>query len=375
MSRPVVLLCAALLGCGRLAFDPTSGGDDGDGDGGTLALSPATSTINVGSRVALIASGGVPPYQFAIVGEGHLVDAMFVAPSRAGESTITVTDAAGRTASALVRYRGDRLFVAGGQTGGGASPSVLSSVDGASWTPAGMLPAARANGAFVVFDDRLFYLGGLNTGGSPTNTVFASSDGVTWAQVGTLPIATTGFTSIVHRGELWIIGGATSNGDGVDAYHSTDGATWIQEAPISGPRHEHDLISHGGRLYVLGGHGNGFLEDVQSTVDGTSWSAPALALTFGADFAAAAQLGDRAIRICGAGCTTTEVSDDLITWTPAAALPGQRQGAALVAFDGRLLAIGGALDVLATTDGSAWTTVGSLPEVRTLTGAVQFTPR
>ncbi len=368
---PCVGAIALLAACGRLGFDVDGvGGDGGDG----LAVLPAVSTINLGSKVALSASGGVPPYTFSLTGEGVLVDTTFIAPSRAGSSTIAVTDARGARAMATIDYRGDRLFVVGGFVGAALDGAVLSSTDGTNWAQVGALPQPRGNGALVVFDDRLFYMGGLNTGDVMTNTVYASSDGVTWAQVGTLPIATTGFTSVVHAGAMWIVGGATSNGDGVAAYRSTDGQTWTPAGSISGARHEHDLISHGGKLYVLGGHGNGLLSDVQSTTDGTSWSQPANVLTFACDFGAAGELGGRAFRICGSGCTTTEYSDDLATWTPGEPLPGERTGAQLVGFNGKLLAIGGAQDLLATTDGTSWSVAGALPAGRTRTAAVQFTP-
>jgi len=365
------LLASALVaGCGRLGFEEVSDRTV------PVTLTPAQSTLNVGSKVELVASGGEPPYELVLSGEGTLVGTTFVAPTSAGETIVTATDALGDSAAATIRYRGERLFVVGGLVGGTAVPSVLLSEDGAIWTPAGALPVARANGALVVYDDRMYYLGGLNAGGSPTNDVFASSDGATWTLVGTLPVTNTGFTSIVHRGAMWIVGGATGNGDGVDAYSSTDGATWTPAAKIAGPRHEHDLISYRDTLYVLGGHGNGLLDDVQRTTDGTSWSPPASVLTFTADFAAAAELDDRMFRICGSGCTATESSTDLVSWTPAAALPGPRESPGLVGFGGRLFVIGGgSADVLATIDGSSWPVVGTLPDARVRTAAVQFTPR
>jgi len=371
----VAVAFAFATGCGRIGFSEVAV-NGGDGDATTVTLIPALSTINVGSKVELVADGGVPPYELALVGEGSLTGTTFVAPTRAGESLVSATDSLGRSATATIRYRGERLFVVGGLVGGTAVPTVLSSEDGAIWTSLGALPAARANGALVVYDDRMFYLGGLNAGGAPTNEVFSSSDGVTWTQVGTLPITNTGFTSIVHRGAMWIVGGATGAGDGVDTYHSTDGATWTAAAKIAGPRHEHDLISDGDTLYVLGGHGGALLDDVQSTTDGTAWSPRGAVLTFTADFAAAAQLDDRVVRICGAGCTATESSTDLVTWTPGANLPAMRESPGLVAFGGRLLVIGGgSTAVLATTDGSSWPTVGTLPDARVRTAAVQFTPR
>lgn len=366
-----LVIAALLAACGRLGFDARI---DTDGAVDLLELVPAEATINLGSKQSFVVSGGAPPYTLAIVGEGALDAGVFVAPSHAGETIVRATDADGNTGSAVVRYRGERLFVVGGLEGA-AVASVLSSSDGASWVETGSLPVPRANGALVVYDDRMFYLGGLNQGGVPSQEIFVSSDGASWSMHGMLPTTNTGFASVVHAGEMWIVGGSTDNGNSVQAFHSSDGATWVSAAPITTPRHEHDLIVHGSRLTVIGGHGDvAFLDDVQSTVDGIAWEPADATLTFTCDFAAAGRLGDRVIRTCGDGCTNTETSLDLASWTPAADLPSPREGPALVGFEDQLLLIGGDTDVLATVDGSSWAIVGALPQPRTRTAATAFTP-
>ena len=362
----------ALLGCGRVGFESRVAGDAG----ARLVVTPATSLINVGSKQPLAVSGGVPPYQLTLAGQGAMVGSTFVAPTRAGESRIDVADAEGRIGTATIDYRGDRLFVAGGFLGTAATASVLSSSDGVTWTMVGNLPAARGNGAFVVYDDRMFYLGGLDAANASTTTVYASTDGALWTQVGALPVANTGFTATVHAGELWYVGGATAQGNSGLGYHSVDGVTWTPAAMTVAPvRHESDVISRDGKLYVIGGHGDtAFLDDVQATIDGSSWSLVGH-VTFAVDFPAAGELGDRAFRTCGTGCTTTETSLDLATWTAGGPLPdGERESPALVGFGDRMLLIGGGTTVLATTDGAVWTVIGSLPASRARTGAVQFTP-
>jgi hypothetical protein len=253
---------------------------------------------------------------------------------------------------------------------------VLASSDGVTWAAIGNLPAARGNGAFTVYDDRMFYLGGLNAANASTTTVWTSTDGAAWTQVGALPVANTGFTATVHAGELWYVGGATAQGNSGLAYHTVDGATWTSAAATLTPaRHEHDLISRDGMLCAIGGHGDtAFLDDVQCTPDGSAWTTIGH-VTFAADFPAAGEVGDLAVRTCGTGCTATETSTDLATWTPAAPLPdGERESPALVGFGGRMLLIGGNTTVLETTDGAGWTAIGSLPAARLRTGAVQFTP-
>lgn len=362
----------AICGCGRVGFTELASDTTG------LSLVPPAATINVGSRLDLVATGGTPPYLLSLEGAGSLDGWTFVAPSRAGVSRIEVSDAEGATATAQIVYRGDRLFVIGGFLGAAPTDTVLTSSDGVTWTAAGQLPVARGNGAAVVFDDQILYLGGLNSGDAATDDVFASTDGATWTAIGTLPTPLTGFTATVHAGEIWIVGGFTGASNSGDAYHSRDGITWIPAASsLAIGRHELDVISRGDRLYVLGGHSDtAFLGDIQWTTDGAQWTSSPQQLTFAADFPAAGELGDRVFRTCGTGCMETETSLDLETWTPAAPLPdGERESPALVGFAGRMLLIGGGSSVLATDDGSSWDIIGALPAARGRTTAVQLTPR
>jgi len=373
-------MLVALGACGRIGFSDLVGGPGAPdaSDAPQLGLTATPPTINLGSKAQLAVTGGTPPYTFTVAGAGVMVGSAFVAPSRAGESTVQVTDAVGAMGSTVVSYHGDQIFVVGGIVAGTEDASVLVSSDGGvTWSQAGSLPAPRANGALVVYDDAMIFMGGLSPAGAPTPDVYRSTDGSTWTRIGSLPIANTGFTATVHLGEIWFVGGATSAGNGGTAYHSADGITWTA-APAAMPvvRHEHDTFSRDGSLYVLGGHGDaGFLDDIAITTDGTSWSAPAERLTFASDFPAAGELGDLVIRTCGTGCTSTETSTDLIHWTAAAPLPdGDRESPALLGIGDRMLLIGGGSTVQATTDGSAWTQIGALPASRTRTGAVQFTP-
>lgn len=353
---------------------------DASGDvGDTIGLAALPSTINVGSKAELIVTGGTAPYQFAIAsGDGVVAGTTFIAPSGAGQSVVKVTDADGGTGTATITYAGSSLFVAGGFLGASVTASVLVSTDGGgTWAQVGSLPMPRANGAFVVYDDAMYYLGGLNASSVPSKEVYRSPDGATWTQVGMLPVATTGFTATVHRGEMWFVGGSTSNGNSGTPYHSADGSSWTAApAAIAVVRHEHDVISRQGSLHVLGGHGDtAFLDDIVVTTDGSSWATSTSRLTFACDFPAAGELGTLVLRTCGSGCTTTETSTDLATWTPAAPLPdGARDGAVILGSGGRFILVGGAQSVQSTVDGSSWTAVGSLPASRSRTSAVQFTP-
>src|SRR5512140_1523694 len=156
-SGPIAAL--ALAGaCGRIGFDAGVAGTTDDGMVAVLTVSPAAPTINVGSKVAFQVGGGTPPYALT-ADTGTVQNLTFVAPTEAGTTIVHASDTDGRTADVTVTYRGDHLFVAGGDVSGAIDASVLTTTDGITWTTAGNLPAPRANGALVVYDDRLYYLG------------------------------------------------------------------------------------------------------------------------------------------------------------------------------------------------------------------------
>jgi len=374
LARVAILVVAC--GCGRIAFDDAASGDGGGS--GAIVLDPPTATINLGARVALTVTDGTPPFTFTATGGGWVdAEGTFTAPVRAGSSQVRVTDRAGNQATAAIRYEGSRLFLAGGDATGAPRSDVRSSADGVSWSVVGQLPAPRANGALIAYEDRLLYLGGLDVSGIPTNDVFASRDGATWTTIGQIPDRLSALGITVHAGELWLAGGnSAASGNVDDVLRSRDGAAWSRVGALPMTVHEHDLISRDGQLVVLGGHvDSGFVDTIVTSSDGVSWSTSATRLGFGTDFPTVGELGDRIVRACGSDCTDTETSTDLLTWTPSTFPGGVRSGAALVGFGGRFLLVGGQPDVLVSTDGTAWTTLTTLPLTITRTAATQFTPR
>jgi hypothetical protein len=102
--RLFVAMVAAhfLVGCGRIAFDPTK-----DGDTSNLAITPATSRTNLNTTTMFVATGGEPPYSFRIAqGPGEIDGTLgrFMAPSVPGTSTVEVVDSNGEMRTAEVSY-------------------------------------------------------------------------------------------------------------------------------------------------------------------------------------------------------------------------------------------------------------------------------
>ena len=372
LALALIALAVGDAGCGRIGYDPL--GDSGAG----LVVTPGAATINLSSTLTLTAAGGTPPYGFAVTAGAGTIDASsgrFVAPARVGTSTVTVADAAGAVATATITHRGARLYLLGGQRGGAAIDEVLASDDGATWTRIGQLPEPRDSGAAVVWNDRIFYLGGMDATGASRDTVWASADGVAWSTVGTLINRVGSMGAAVHGDALWIAGGYEA-GSYDQVYRSDDGARWMLAGRLPSARHEVELVSHAGELYALGGHADsGYLTDVVVSTDGATWTARGGGVTIAQDWATAAWRGPQVLRTGGFG-VGLERSTDLVTWAPGAPLPGApRESPGMVDDGARLLVVGGGVEVLATVDGSAWTTIGALPDARARVAAVAFTPR
>src|SRR5438552_3868698 len=119
------MLGLALVGCGRLDFDPLS-----EGTCAVTLSGPATVTFN--SSGALVADGGM----CAHVGQR---------PSWAGGFGYTVHQ--------------NRRYVVGGCSD---ADNVMSSDDGITWNVVGHLPMDNHGGTLVSASNKLFYTGGHN---------------------------------------------------------------------------------------------------------------------------------------------------------------------------------------------------------------------
>jgi hypothetical protein len=71
--------------------------------GGTLQISPLAVTLGTGATCAFLASGGSPPYSFALVSGGGSIEAdsgLYTAPVSPDNAIIQVQDSKGATSQA-----------------------------------------------------------------------------------------------------------------------------------------------------------------------------------------------------------------------------------------------------------------------------------
>src|SRR5688572_13992843 len=109
----------ALAGCGRIGFDEIEGPT-----GLPLAAEASTARANFNSNVTIVASGGTPPYSYA-VDVGSINEAgVYRSTSRPSAATITVTDDDGAIVTVPIETGGIALFGVGGYTTTGSFSEV-----------------------------------------------------------------------------------------------------------------------------------------------------------------------------------------------------------------------------------------------------------
>ncbi len=104
-----VMMAALLLAMASCADFSLYGVMQGEIPGGTLQISPLAVTLGVGATCDFLASGGSPPYSFALISGSGSIDAdsgLYTAPDFPNSATIQVRDSQGATsqATATVLY-------------------------------------------------------------------------------------------------------------------------------------------------------------------------------------------------------------------------------------------------------------------------------
>jgi hypothetical protein len=103
--KAMVTLAALLLLLASCADFSLYGVMKGQIPGGTLQISPVAATLVVSTTCVFSASGGSPPYSFAVVGSGSIVknsenSGLYTAPGTPGSDIIQVQDSQGATSQA-----------------------------------------------------------------------------------------------------------------------------------------------------------------------------------------------------------------------------------------------------------------------------------
>jgi hypothetical protein len=176
-----------------------------------------------------------------------------------------------------------------------ADSSILTSRDGATWTPVAASPGFKAaTMGGVAAAGAIVIVVGSGSNGAPV--VWTSSDGRAWARAVTSGLPTDAEVRDVTTGGPGVIAVGRAGGNAA-SWTSTDGRTW-QQAPasgaLSGARMLHiEAMSHG--FSAIGTVSDGGAA-AWTSPDGTSWTKLDLGATFaGALISAIGEIGGRTV--------------------------------------------------------------------------------
>lgn len=169
---------------------------------------------------------------------------------------------------------GENVYVIGGNTGSGATDSVLGSLlfEGnlTEWQEATALPDARSDAAVLSLAGTPYVIGGNDGAGNPSDTVFRGviEEGrlTGWEEVedNPLPEPLADLAAVPTINGIYVFGGRSEEGLSRAVYHaefeSATSATLEQweeatELPLPQPRADASAVILGSLIYVLGGEG------------------------------------------------------------------------------------------------------------------------
>jgi hypothetical protein len=363
-----------------------------------LLLLPVSAEINLNSRGAFTASGGVPPYFFRIATGTGQIDAdtgAFFSAGVPGSARVVVEDASGQSDSSTVTFGNGDLFYVGGFGNGGDEEEVYRSSDGVTFQTAGSLSTPLYLHGSVVFEDRIFVAGGRNESFEASELVQASPDGAAWSTVGMLPVAMRGCELVVFQERLFLLGGRDSLGQfgnhRNEVWSSGDGSGWVLAGRLPAPRAYGAAFVHQGELWYAGGTNaaNVVVDEIWSSPDGSSWtlrgSLPTARLSIGN------AIHDGQMWLIGGTANGDDGSIEVLRTTTAQSftsggdLPMGIASPEALSWRGDLWVVGGAdalfsqnpqeFDtVLTLTPSGEWIAAGALPAGRYYGSMVIFSP-
>lgn len=125
--------------------------------------------------------------------------------------------------------------------------------------------SARSEHQAVVFDNKIWVIGGED-GGGYTDDIWSSSDGINWSKTtvsGTQFSDRSGHRLAVYDNKMWLIGGrgGSFSTPENDVWYTSDGATWEKEEDIGEShftaRYRHEVVVFDNNLWFIGGYSTG----------------------------------------------------------------------------------------------------------------------
>ncbi|MEM8765618.1 MAG: kelch repeat-containing protein [Bacteroidota bacterium] len=182
----------------------------------------------------------------------------------------------------------DKLFIIGGGfREGNASPNLFNDVwssdfSGFNWSLESATSdfSPRMEHSVVEFEEKLFVIGG-DIGGGLENDVWVSENGSDWTRLSPRLIFSkrANHSTIIFQDKIWVIGGREGGflSGRNDVWNSDDGINWnliTSSADFSG-RYAHSVVVYDNKMWLFGGRGRGaegFLNDIWYSRDGENWN-------------------------------------------------------------------------------------------------------
>jgi len=290
----------------------------------------------------------------------------------------------------------------------GGLPDVISSANGADWTPVlahAPWTSRSAMGAAVfqsanAIQPEMWLIGGTSwdsnlNGGALWNDVWHSADGVKWTEAVTRAAFTPRrrVSTVVFNNKLWIVGGMDRNSALNEVWSSLDGVNWEKShpnpsRPIFEPRAYAALTVFNNALWLAGGtdFNDKEFHDIWTSEDGINWTRVIPNIAVGNVVSASALQsfnGNLILFSADPNSSNSHIysSADGKNWaTVEASAPfGARYFENAANFMGRLWVINGSVDIneiLGNTDvrDDVWSTDCGEPPTATFTSTATISP-
>jgi N-acetylneuraminic acid mutarotase len=207
------------------------------------------------------------------------------------------------------------------------------------WSTKASLPKNRQRAAGGVINDRLYVVGGDGGGGTAEATLYQYDPGAnTWTTKAPKPLAVTRLAAVVLDGKLHAMGGYDGTYQSRHEAYDPSTDTWASLAALPAGRYGHVAGVVNGKIYVTGGvTADSSTDTLEYSPGASSWTKKAAPPSTGVT--GAAGIGGLLYVLSGTALSAFDPAAN--TWTAKTSCPTDHTDGAVAVVNGLLYAIGG----------------------------------